>query len=149
MDYTKMVCEALKITPTKGRKGYRFDRGLGKWVPRLRDVAFGVVLPNGSTFNKSALDPNSDLVTVLYAIRDLPMTRKEIMDFCFQFDTTSGMRFGKNGTKIRHWYPVNVRGWRTPWFSGIKKAGFVTVDKDNRFHLTGLGARVLRYHGLY
>jgi len=151
MDYTKLACTALKITPSKGTKGYK--RVGNKWVPNRIDVAFGVVLPNGTTFNKSVLDPNSQLVSLLNAIRDLPMTRKEILQHVFGFRYVSStlavwLKYNLMTDEFEsHW--VNPLGWKTPWFSGIKRAGFVTVDKYNRFHLTGLGARVLRFHGFY
>jgi len=112
---------------------------------------FGVLLPNGVTFGKSVFDANSALVAVLYSIRDVPMTRKEILTYVFGFDFDASLRYqyawyedAKGKT-----HDVIHRGWRASWFAGIKKAGFVTVDRKHRYHLTGLGARVLRNLRLY
>jgi hypothetical protein len=144
MTYTDRVANELQIQPRM------MVGGLGRGIV-WKAVPFGVWLPNGVTFGKSVFEPNSALVAVLYAILGAPMTRKEILMYVFWFDFDKPLwpRYAWHVDMKGRTRAVVHRGWRASWFAGIKRAGFVTVDRKHRYHLTGLGARVLRNLRLY
>ena len=113
-------------------------------------VPFGVTLPNYGTFGKSVFDLNSSLVRLLVWLKSAhwdgrSTTKKDICEGVFGFiiaRTGETLRFDRNRNT---WYPVNLSGWRSPWFAGIRKAGFVT-KVGKHFVLTDLGHYVVEYH---
>lgn len=116
---------------------------------RFYAVPFGVVLPNYGTFGKSVFDPNSSLVRVLRWLRNTPIgastTKRDICEGVFDFVIGRNGKTLRYNPKLERWYPVNLSGWRSPWFAGIRKAGFVEKSGKN-FVLTPLGMQVLNFH---
>ena len=115
-------------------------------LQRLVALPFGVKLPNGVTYGKSILDPNSALIKVLKYIWSTPSadaTKRSICTAVFGFGRINGRDIRVTGNDVRF---VNLSGWRSPWFAGLVKAGILRRDRNHRYRLSSIGAHILTMH---
>lgn len=114
---------------------------------RFEALPFGVRLPCGTTFSQSVFDRESALVKVcnyLWA-QPRPRTKREIcMDiFGFKSIGKKTYREQENGTLV----PVNLDGWRSPWFKGMVDAKFLFAwGRPRQYQLAPLGYYLVEFH---
>lgn len=133
----------MKAVQERGRVRYSY------WDRKFHAVPFGHTQPNDATFGKSVFDPESSLVKVLRFIEEFGyVTKKDICIYVFGFiEDRKREKFLRFDDKSKVYYPVNLSGWRSPFFSALKKCGFVQQDRiDYGYTLTPLGQAVVDYH---